>query len=1058
MGRRHVALLLYGSGLCALIYQVAWQREFRLVFGASTAASAAVLAIFIGGLGAGSLLLGKRADRSERPLAYYATLELLIALSAAATPLLLELVRATYLALGGTVVLGQAAGTGLRLALSAVVLGVPTFLMGGTLPAAVRSVVTDDDKGRRDAAFLYGVNTLGAVTGSILATFFMLEIFGNRSTLWVACAINALVAMVARHLARRQPTLPTAAEPIAIATDAPSSTAAVPVWLTSTAAAVVGAAFFLMELVWYRMLGPLLGGTVFTFGLVLACALLGIGIGGALYGRLDRKKSATLLGFAATCLLEALLIALPFALGDRLALVTLFLKPFGALGFAGHVASWAVIASVVVLPPAIVAGFQFPLLLGLLGQGRKALGAQLGWLYVFNTGGAIVGALAGGFGLLPLLGAPGCWRLVAYTLLGLGLFAAAFGLRGSVRGLRSLVPGALALAVVLLLQATGPTAAWRHSQIGVGRVALADKNNPNRLHDFVSGQRRTVVWEAEGVESSVALQAIDAYAFVVNGKVDGNARGDAATQVMGGMIGALLHPAPKKAMVIGLGTGSTAGWLGAVPGMERVDVAELEPAILEVAARCAPVNHDVMKAKNVRIQIGDAREILLTTRDRYDVVLSEPSNPYRAGIASLYTQEFYRAAKAKLTPGGVFLQWVQAYEIDAQTVRTVYATLASVFGNVETWQMEYNDLLLVATDAPIMIDAARTRERIAAEPFATALAVAWRTSGFEGFLGHYLANGRLARAVAEAEKGFVNTDDRNWVEFGFARHVFSRRQFGPADVLTTARARGEHRPQLRGEVDWSLVELEQLTPFTRVQKAPPHIGTASPDVKASSQAQREHAAGNYPAAREAWLRVGRDPRTLNELAVAAEVFADVGDDARARPLIDRWAQLLPTEAAFAEARLLRRQGKLEASADVLAAAFVRWRADPWPELFMGRAALGLAADLARREARTRDGLWRALSEPFAIRALDEGRHSLRLELAPLMAAPSACVDALAPLEPFVPWDAPLLKLRRDCYARNRHPLAHLAQAHVDAFVAYEPSVFAADLPAPARADTVSIQK
>ena len=191
--------------------------------------------------------------------------------------------------------------------------------------------------------------------------------------------------------------------------------------------------------------------------------------------------------------------------------------------------------------------------------------------------------------------------------------------------------------------------------------------------------RRGILWEREGTESSVALDDTDGLAMVVNGKIDGNARGDAPTQVMGGLLGALLHPHPRSAMVIGLGTGSTAGWLGAVPSIERVDVAELEASMLHVAAACAPVNERVVDDPKVRVLLGDAREILLTVPSRYDVIFSEPSNPYRAGVAGLFTREYYRAVASRLEEGGVFLQWLQMYEIDEDTVRAVYATLGAVF-------------------------------------------------------------------------------------------------------------------------------------------------------------------------------------------------------------------------------------------------------------------------------------------------------------------------------------------------------------------------------------------
>ncbi len=192
-----VSVLLFGSGLTALVYQIAWMRELRLVFGFSTAASAAVVAIFMGGLSIGSWILGHRADRAARPLAFYGKLELAIAGSAALTPALLWLVRLAYIALGGSARLGILSGTLLRILFSALVLAVPTVLMGGTLPAATRAVETEEDEGRRLLALLYGANTLGAVAGTLLSTFYLLEALGTRWTLWVACIVNALVGLAA---------------------------------------------------------------------------------------------------------------------------------------------------------------------------------------------------------------------------------------------------------------------------------------------------------------------------------------------------------------------------------------------------------------------------------------------------------------------------------------------------------------------------------------------------------------------------------------------------------------------------------------------------------------------------------------------------------------------------------------------------------------------------------------------------------------------------------------------------------------------------------------------
>src|SRR6185436_3519456 len=344
--------------------------------------------------------------------------------------------------------------------------------------------------------------------------------------------------------------------------------------------------------------------------------------------------------------------------GDQLALLANGVRPAPGSALAAYLPGWTLVTAVVVLPPSIVAGAQFPLLVALLGLGREGVARDVGRAYFWNTAGAIAGALAGGFGLLPLLTAPGCWKAVVILLAALALVAMVVPRDDKVvprhdrKGL-SVVAAAGAVVVGACFQADGPTAVWRHSSIGVGRANVPASASSNDLKAWVNDMRRSIVWERDGVESSVAVQAIAGLSFVVNGKVDGNARNDAPTQVMSGLLGALLRPDARRSLVIGLGTGSTAGWLAAVPGMERTDVVELEPAILEVASMCGPVNHDAMDDPRVHVIEGDAREVLTAGREKYDLLLSEPSNPYRAGVASLFTREFYEAVAARLEPHGV---------------------------------------------------------------------------------------------------------------------------------------------------------------------------------------------------------------------------------------------------------------------------------------------------------------------------------------------------------------------------------------------------------------------
>jgi spermidine synthase len=1027
--RARLGLLLFGSGACALVYQVAWFREFRLIFGVSTAATAAVLALFTAGLGAGGLYFGARADQHPNPAALYARLEFGIAASSAATPAWLWLARKGYVALGGTEALGLWVGTVLRLVLSAVVLAVPTFLMGGTLPSAARAALSDDDSGRRGVGWLYGINTLGAVTGCAVANFVLLEALGTRSTLWLASAVNVIVALAAAAVARASYVPPPPSLPRAQVTGPLVGRFAL------AAAGVVGVAFFVMEIVWYRMLGPILGGTIFTFGLILAIALLGIALGGACYGALEKHRAPTLEVFAATTVAEAVLMAAPYALGDRVAALALALRPAGFVGFGGLVLGWSVVAGLVVLPAAFVAGLQFPMLIGLLGSGRAGVGRETGLAYASNTLGAMAGSLLGGFVLLPSWGALGCWRAVVVLLAALGVVAAFLAGRRGASLPRLVVPAVGAGLAITMIRLAGPSAAWRHSPIGVGRVPVEAMASANDWHNWVNGERRAIEWETDGVESTVALSNRAGLAFVVNGKVDGHIRADAPTQVMSGMLGAILHPAPKTALVIGLGTGSSAGWLGAVPELERVDVVELEPSIERVAKDCAVVNRDVMDNPKVRIVVGDAREVLLTSAGRYDLVFSEPSNPYRAGIASLFTREYYREVKTRLEKGGLFLQWVQAYDVDSRTVRTVYATLASVFASVETWELGANDLLLVASNEPVSYDAALLRAKIEREPYRTALSATWRAIDLEGFLAHFAARSTLARNIAEQEP-LLNTDDRTLVEFAFARTANHRGGFDAVEVFATARARGEDRPAIAGDVAWDRVEDARITFKTSEgeQAAPPPTLNAAQRARAAAQAN--YLAGRWRETVATWQSQSREPEDPTELAMMAETLAELGDEAA----LGYEARLRPFQSAEADAvraRLLARQGHLEDAMEALEAAFAAHRVDPWPWPVVMRHAVELAADLATKDASLAARAYTALSQPFAGRLLEEARTDAMLVAAGQMPLEKACVEALSSLEPHVPWRLSVLSWRSRCYEATNHVLAPRAARELVEYIGEE---------------------
>jgi spermidine synthase len=1020
------AILLFFSGFCALIYQTVWMRQFRLLFGASTAATAATLAVFMGGLGLGGWLLGKRVEAHKDPLKLYGNIEIAVALLAVASPGLLWGAKWIYLATGGSQSLGLTGATVVRLMLATLVIGPATVLMGATMPAAARAVTSANDAARASVAVLLGVNTLGAVTGVLVSTFLLLEVLGAQHTLIIAALLNVLVGLTARHLAREPVAWESGGE--AAVAVAPTAPAASPAFVV-VAAAVVGFAFMVMELVWYRMLSPILGGSTYTFGLVLAVALLGIGLGGGAYAVWGRGRPATTLGLAWTCGLEALAMAVPYLLGDRVALLAAFLRPMSAFGFSALAAGWAVVASVVVLPAAIIAGYQFPLLIGLLGRGRAGVGRQVGIAYASNTGGSIIGSIAGGFGLVPMLSALGAWKMVVIAMGAESLWALSLSVRVPRRGrLFSTVSAAatVTLAVACLIQ-QGPTSAWRHSAIGAGRATASTRTSINALKEWVNAWNRSNLWEQDGVESSVALYGQVGLAFVVNGKIDGNALSDAGTQIMGGLVGAALAPDPHSAFVIGLGTGTTAGWLASVPSIERVDVAEIEPAMLHVAQACAAVNAAALENPKVSVHLDDARELLLTSKRQYDVVFSEPSNPYRAGIASLYTHEFYAAVRARLSRDGIFLQWLQAYETDAATVRSVLVTLASVFSNVEVWATQATDLLLVARTRASPIDADALRARLAQPPYDKAIRAAWSTDSLEGFLAHHLAGRRLAAGLAKAYPSEQNRDDTNQVEFAFARTVGLATSEPITQLIELSRKIGSDRPEVaKGEVDWDLWN-EEVMLFTRLGR-----------VNGPAELRRRvDIALQGPEGAAAFKAQPFEPRTLTEILAVAQALAATGDE-RALEIISRLQESHPAEVLTIRATLRQKQNRLdEAAADAVAALWIS-RTQVWVSLRAGLPAL--ISELAPRlegHAEASRALFDALATPLAAYFMEDKRQFVRLGLARQIDSEHLCGPAFEGFEPHPLWEAWFLQARAACYARIASPRAASAAADLEAFLSRE---------------------
>jgi len=1036
-----LALILFLSGFCSLIYQTVWLREFRLVFGGAAPAAAAVVAVFMAGLGFGGKLFGGWVERVGRPFRFYARLEVGIALAAAASPAMLGLARALYLKTGGTAGMGLGLATCLQLLMTALVLGLPCFLMGGTLPAAMKFAQRDDDPRRSITAFFYGINIAGAVTGAMLSTFWLLPSFGNQGALTIAVLANLGIALAAGAISmfqEKEPRKPSAeSEPAGedrVAAKAPGS-------FVLAAAFMSGFTFFVAELVWYRVSTPLLGGSVYGFGLVLCVVLAGMGVGGLLYSLILKKAEPSIAGFTLVSALQALAVLLPFALGDRIAHLALILNDsLRGVGLTQMAMGWAVVMGSLAFFPSLLSGIQFPLLVSLLGRGNAGVGQQLGRAYLWNTFGSITGSLLGGFVLVPLLGLKGCWVLAAVLIATMSAASLWLQLRRKAGDTFAFSwSGRCALASLVVcgffaFGVTGPTAAWMHTPIGYGRV----KDNYRTamgLEMWQRDARRSLVQAYDGRETSVAVVGGMQYAFLTNGKSDGSAVGDAGTQVMLGITGAILHPNPKNACVVGLGTGTTAGWLADVPGMQHVDVLELEEEIRKVAVFFDPVSRNAMQHPRVNNITGDAREFLLTKGENYDLIVSEPSNPCRAGVANLYTREFYTNASQRMNKGGIFCQWLQGYEVDPATISTVITTLRQVFPKVEVWATQNVDMLLVCSNEDTAWSLDSLRQRVKMEPMAEALRRFWKTDTAEGFLTGCVANSDYCTAIAAATKT-VNTDDMNRLEFSFARSV-AKHSNCSLDLARAATRAGCHLPKVDAAIDTNLYLAERL-------HMPGRLWESSSDEVLPADA---------PAAvheRVSHLRSFWKQRYADHLAAPAPaqpVLADRVLLAHAKARMgahDAFAAIAAIEPVSAvDAHFLRAitchvQNKPSDTLMHIERGLDQLMEAPWCRVQLVSEALDLLSEYAKtRKAVVQDprflAIFEKLDSSYPVQFARNVRLGMRCEMAMVLKVPQqlAAVESLG--QPY-PWNARALTLRAAAFMQSGDPRFKAAVADLNRFI------------------------
>jgi hypothetical protein len=430
---------------------------------------------------------------------------------------------------------------------------------------------------------------------------------------------------------------------------------------------------------------------------------------------------------------------------------------------------------------------------------------------------------------------------------------------------------------------------------------------------------------------------------------------------------------------------------------------------------------------------GDARELLLTSKLNYDVIASEPSNPYRAGVASLFTKEFYDAVATRLGPSGVFVQWVQAYEVRADAMRSIVATLGTVFPFVETWELQLGkDLGFVASKQALVHDVALARARAETEPYRSALSLVWAVDGAEGLYSGILGNADFAADYKRTGTAPVNTDDRTYLEFAFARSVGETTSNALVQMRQLAETHRHREPRLvNGSIDWNAVEERRVTRVTSEAGTVTLERGADSAATARQEARFAYATENLGKARQLWLSQSGEPSVLGDRRLVAETFATAGDP-RAIGYIESLRAMQPVEAEALLAVYATRTGKRAEAVDHFVQALRTYRVYPWANralIMRSFDAVGSGLDNAGSAT-----VFEVLREPFAVRVLDIARLEVRSAIGMKPGFEQYCVDALAPLEPNVPWDETLLRGRDQCYSNFNPALAAKAHADLEKFL------------------------
>ncbi|QXI18368.1 fused MFS/spermidine synthase [Pseudomonas hamedanensis] len=675
------ALLLCISGAAALVYQVLWIKQLSLVVGVEVYAITTGISAFFAGLALGGWLFGRWADRLRQPVLLYAGLEVTVAVLGVGATFAMSLAASPFAWL-------QSHAGWFAWLLPFALVGIPAVLMGGTLPVLVRSLAADPGKA---GGQLYAANTLGAIVGTLLAAFVLIATLGVRGSALFAAMLNLLAAAGALWLQRQHP-LPMAAHTRHPTEKAPDRTA---LWLY----AIAGGVALGYEVVWSQSIVQFMSTRTYAFAVVLATYLTGLFLGSALLAhRVERIRDPwgvfglLIAGAGLIALLEIALLGRWLVIAQSQA--EIWLLSLGGGELAGMSARFAVAAMSLVFIPTLLLGAAFPLALR-LSVGTAHVGRDVGAVVAFNTLGGIIGVMLCGFVLIPLLGLVRTLGLLALIAAAIGYCAVRKG-HGVDKGRRQ--------AVVAL---------------GLVSITVAVLTPVDKLASLLPGARNgALAFYEEGRGGTVAVVSQGRggntfHRLYIQGVSN---TGDAMPSLRYMRIQALLpllihNGEPRATLVIGFGTGITAGAMLRYPGLEHRVVAELLPAVVE-AAPLFKGNFNAAGDPGVEVRLRDGRQELLRSPQTYDLITLEPPPPSAAGVVNLYSRDFYQLAASRLQHQGIVAQWLPLPTQNIDDSRSLVRSFLDVFPHASLWTSEFHEMLLVGSMAPMQLDVAKITARL----------------------------------------------------------------------------------------------------------------------------------------------------------------------------------------------------------------------------------------------------------------------------------------------------------------------------------------------------------